>query len=87
LSAFSWPRRSCQAFKSGSVTASWSSCYRHPSALVRVQPDRLRRVFDSGQDYRRTNTDVEPLIVPGCATAVLRKKADVSLTSAEVSTK
>src|SRR5437773_9125630 len=94
LSAFSAPRRSYQAFKSGSVTASSSSC-----AMMLAIPSAPALPFGPadcashalGQRSGLPTNEYlmsEPLIVPCvCQPQYCVQKPDVSLTSAEVNTK
>src|ERR1700693_965490 len=94
LSAFSWPRRSYHAFRSGSVTASsnsWAMMLAMPSApafplgLVACAAHALgQRSGLPTNEYLMS----EPAIVPWvCQPQYWVQNPDVSLTSADVSTK
>src|SRR5437588_9712386 len=94
LSAFSWPRRSYQAFKSGSVTASWSSCAMMlaiPSAPALPFGPVVCAAQALGQRSGLPTNEYlmsEPPIVPCvCQPQYCVQKPEVSLTSAEVRTK
>src|SRR5438105_6615424 len=94
LSAFSEPRRSYHAFRSGSVTASSSSC-----AMMLAMPSAPALPFGLfvcashalGQRSgfpMNANLMSDPEIVPRvCQPQYCVQKPDVSFTSAEVSTK
>src|SRR5690242_20388816 len=94
LSAFSAPRRSNQAFRSGSLIASsdsWAMMLAMPSApalplglvVCGAQADGQRSGLPTNE-YLMS----EPLIVPCvCQPQYCVQKPEVSLTSAEVSTK
>ena len=94
LSAFSWPRRSYQALRSGSVTASSSSCemmLAMPSAPALPLGPIVCAAQALGQ---RSGLPMnaylisEPPIVPCvCQPQYCVQKPEVSLTSAEVRTK
>src|SRR5438552_18637721 len=94
LSAFSWPRRSYQALRSGSVTASSSSCEMMlaiPSApALPLGPDGCASQALGQRSGLPTNEYLmsEPLIVPWvCQPQYCVQKPDVSLTSLDVNTK
>src|SRR5438132_10163330 len=94
LSAFSWPRRSYQALRSGSVTASSSSCAMMlaipsapalPLGPVNCASQALgQRAGLPTNEYLMSDPLIEPWV---CQPQYCVQQPDVSLTSAEVSTK
>src|SRR5438132_11435219 len=94
LSAFSWPRRSYQALRSGSVTASsssWEMMLAMPSAPALPLGPVGCAAHALGQRSGLPMNEYlisEPPIVPCvCHPQYCVQKPDDSLTSAEVSTK
>src|SRR5258708_1483866 len=94
LSPFSWPRRSYQALRSGSVVASSNSCAMIdaiPSAPALPFGAAVPLVHAAGQRSGFPTNEYlmsEPAMVPCvCQPQYCVQKPEVSFTSAEVSTK
>src|SRR5258706_1213294 len=92
LSAFSMPRRSYHAFRSGSVTASSSSCemmLAMPSApalplgAVCIEHELGQRSGLPTKEYLMSAPDIVPCV---CHPQYCVQKPELPLTSAEVST-
>src|SRR5437762_12552703 len=94
LSAFSWPRRSYQAVRSGSVTASsssWEMMLAMPSAPALPLGDEVCASHALGQrsglptkEYLMSDPRIEPWV---CQPQYWVQNPELAVTSAEVSTK